>query len=75
MSVLNELAKSEKVDVSKILGLLLVRCDDFKLEEIGRQIVEGEFNKRLSEIPVLTALKIYSDCNLGKETYTKQRRI
>ena len=46
------------------------------MKTVGRKIANGEsVDLHVKEIPIITALTIYCDCNLGKETYTKQRRI
>ena len=60
--------------MSKVLGLLWTRCDDANMKQIGRKIVDGK-DETEKEIPVVTALTIYCDCNLGQDTYTKQRRL
>ena len=61
-------AAEENIDVSKVLGLLLTRCDDSNIKAIERKILNFE-------VPVITALTTYCDCNLGMDTYTKQRRL
>ena len=69
-------AEKEGVDPAVILGLLLTRYKDLPLKAVGRRIVNGEaVNAEVKEIPLITALTIYCDCNLGKETYTKQKRL
>ena len=70
------LAKEENANPSFIIGLLLTRCKAPSLKAVGRKIVNSEnINAGVQEIPAITALTIYCDCNLGKETYTKQRRL
>lgn len=75
-SEVNAVAEEENVDPSVVLGLLLTRCNDHKLKALGRKIIDGEsVDPEVKEIPLITALTIYCDCNLGKDTYTKQRRL
>ena len=64
-----KMANEENIDVSKILGLLLTRCESVKLKHIGPKILNGDLeDEQKKEIPTITALTIYCDCNLGKET-------
>lgn len=63
-------AEKEEIDITR-LGFLLNRCSS----EIGKNIFENKDVNLNSMIPIVTALTIYSDCNLGTETYTKQRRL
>ena len=67
-------SEKENIHASKVLGLLLTRCEDVNMKKIGRKIMDGE-DEAEKEIPVVTALTIYCDCNLGRETCTKQRRL
>lgn len=70
------LAQEENVEPSYIIGLLLTRCKAPSLKSVGRKIINGEnVNPSVQEIPLITALTIFCDCNLGKDTYTKQRRL
>ena len=68
-------ADEGNIDVSKVLGMLLTRCEGVNLKNIGRKIVDGKSETEKKEIPIVTALVIYCDCNLGRETCRRQRLL
>ena len=71
---LNEMAKDEDISVENLLGFLLSRCDYRNYFQLGNKIFHDE-DIPVGEIPLLTALTIYCDCKLGRQTYTHQRRL
>lgn len=69
-------AEEEEIEITCLLGFLLTRCTSEKESQIGKHIFEKkDVDRKDTIIPTITALTIYSDCNLGRETYTKQRRL
>ena len=68
-------AEEEEIEIVRLLGFLLTRCSSERETQIGKNIFEKKDVNLNSTIPVITALTIYSDCQLGRETYTKQRRL
>ena len=71
---IKQYANEENVEITRVLGLLLTLCGSKAVSDIGERL----WNDKLSDdtkVPVVTSLAIYNDCNLGRQTYTKQRKI
>ena len=61
----------EDIKVEELLGFLLSRCSGKEQQDVGKTLFNAEHIMEKT-IPVITALTIYCDCNLGR-LYTKQR--
>ena len=73
-----ELATKENVSVARILGFLLTRSPESeKLREIGESIWNNGSPSSVesNSIPVESCLVLYNDCKLGRQTYTKQKKV
>ena len=74
-------AAEEGVEISRILRLLLTRCDTKVAQTYGKLLWEAksdsssESNRSSLFVPVETALAVYHDSNLGRKTYSNQRKI
>ena len=71
---LNNVAENENLDVGRLLGFLLTRCSSVDDRDVGKKVFAREKTTD-SIIPIITALTIYCDCNLGRVTYSTQRRL
>ncbi|KAG1681465.1 repressor of the inhibitor of the protein kinase [Nymphon striatum] len=70
------MAESENLEPSRLLGFLLTRCETKgSIHDIGIQIWQNTYIHKPKSLPFTTALAIYSDCSLGRLTYTKQKKI
>ena len=69
------LAEEENVTESRILGLLLTRCSEKESRDIGKDLWESKSIDDRKKLPIDTALAIYTDCRLGRETYTSLKRV
>ena len=66
-------ASNSDIEPSQLLGLLLTRCKEKSVREIGQSLWKKM--KEDKKLPVETALVIYNDSNLGRSTYTNQKRV
>ena len=68
---------ARNVEVAHLLGLLLMRCEDAEIRAIGRNLWENRVNMQTGKsiIPIETALAVYTDCSLGRQTCSNQRKI
>ena len=71
---INKKAEEEDIKVEELLGFLLSRCSGKEQQDVGKTLFNAEHVMEKT-IPVITALTIYCDCNLGRLSYTKQRRL
>ena len=69
-----KVAEEEELSVESLLGFLLSRCEYRNFFKLGTKIFNGE-EIQSEEIPLITALTIYCDCKLGRQTYTHQKRL
>ena len=67
------LAEKEGITVSQILGLLLTRCTEKDVVEIGTSLWEN--NVKASNISIDKAIAIYTGSKLGRDTYTNQKKL
>ena len=72
---LEKFASDEGIELARVLGLFLTRCKTKSMQDIGNQIWLDGIKETPNQLPVQTSLTIYHDCNLGRQTYTQQRRI
>ena len=68
-------AAEENILVHQLLGLLLTRCGEQKIIDTGDMLWKNEQFENCTKIPLNTALTIYADSALGRETYTNQRKL
>ena len=71
----SEFAAFEKIDVIRLLGLLLTRCSEKDASNIGQDLWTGKYKETTPKLPIETSLAVYTDCSLGRQTYTKMKRI
>ena len=71
-------AKSEGIELHRFFGILLhrygVECHSSILSDIGNSLWNNE-KKSTKRIPNDVSLAVYTECNLGRQTYTKRRLI
>ena len=71
-----KLARDEEIAESRVLGLLLTRCTDKKgIRDIGKELWASDKSITDPKLSVATALAVYTDCQLGKQTYTNLKRV
>lgn len=68
-------ASSEEVEVHRLLGLLLTRCDNKGASKIGSNLWEENEEKLNDGVSIDTAMAIMVDAGLGRQTYSNQRKI
>ena len=68
-------AAEENILVHQLLGLLLTHCGEQKITDTGKILWKNEQFENCTKIPLNTALTIYADSALGRETYTNQRKL
>ena len=70
-------AAEEDISVEQLLGFLLTRTQSHSCKHIGNKLLLNSSIDDVitSHVPTITALTIYCDCNLGRQTYTKLKRI
>lgn len=59
----------------KLSSLLLTRCSEKYVADIGYDLWTGNYKAKTQKIPTETYLTVYNDCKLGSQTYTKQKII
>ena len=62
-------AAEENILVHQLLGLLLTRGGEQKITDTGEILWKNEQFENCTKIPLNTALTIYADSALGRETY------
>ena len=67
-------AAAEEVEVYRVCGYMLSLCTRSKYVELGKSIWDDKGNQSI-HIPIPTAMTLYSDCDLGRQSYTKQRKL
>lgn len=72
---IQKVAEEENVTTSQLMGLLLTRCPGQESKDFGNSLWNKSTNKRNEKLPVDKALVIYTDCNLGRISYTTQKNI
>ena len=72
---LKKFADEEDIPVPRLLGLLLTFSRKKDISDIGESLWNETFAGVKSQIPIETSLAIYSDCNLGRQTYTNMQKI
>ena len=73
---IQSVAADEKVTSSQLMGLLLTRLSDQASKNYGNSLWEkSPPGKNNDKLPVDTALVVYTDCNLRRNTYTTQKRV
>ena len=73
-NAVEKLAEKENVKPSQLLGILLTRCDSSAVTDIGEMLWEDDLTHS-SKLPMDSTLALYTDCRLGRETYTKQKKL
>ena len=69
-------ATEENATTSQLLGILLTRCSDQESRDIGHSLWDKSSPpSKKQNISVDTSLVIYTDCNLGRNKYTTQKRV
>ena len=68
-------AAEENVTDSQLMGLLLTRCPDQKSRDFGNSLWNKSPQSSSKKIPVDTALVLYTDCNLGRSSYTTEKNV
>ena len=68
-------AAEENVTSSQLMGLLLTRCPDQESRDFGNNLWSKSTHDTSEKLPVDTALVLYTDCNLGRNTYTTQKNV
>ena len=74
---IQDVAAEEKVTSTQLMGLLLTRCSDQEAKKFGDSLWSKSLPlcRNNEKLPVDTALVVYTDCNLGRNTYTTQKRL
>ena len=75
MAEISKVAAEESVEVYRLLGLLLTRCKDKQISDIGEMLWKKGSQDTTTKLPIETALVMYTDCGLGRETYTNQKKL
>ena len=70
---INVVASKEYIKVSQLLGVLLTRCEAKDIQTLGSDLWED--NTKEQQLSVDITLAMYTDCNLGRESYTKQKKL
>ena len=68
-------AEKEKVDLPRLLGLLLKRADSKAVRDIGDDLWKGRNSSPDEPLAVETLLALYTDSSLGRRTYTNQKKL
>ena len=74
-------AQEENTTASELLGLLLTRCADKSIRNVGNSLwhtsqpPSSPTHPHSNKINTNTALVIYTDCNLGRQSWTTQKRV
>ena len=68
-------ASAEGVEVHRLLGLLLTRCDNKDVSKIGSNLWEENDEKLNDGVSIDTATAIMVDSGLGRQAYSNQRKM
>ena len=68
-------AKDVNITYEELLGVLLSFSRKKSIAEIGEEIWNSNEPSATNQVPIDTTLAIYSDCMLGKQTYTNMRKM
>ena len=78
-AAVQNLATAENVSVARVLGFLLTRSPESeKIRQVGEMIWNEGSPNNLSNsntVPEESALLLYNECKLGRQTYTKMRKL
>ena len=67
------LSEKENVKASQIIGLLLTRCVEKDVVDIGTSLWEN--NVKPPQVSIDKAIAIYTGSRLGRDTYTDQKKL
>ena len=70
-----EFSDEEGIEIARILGLLLTFCSSKEVSEFGENLWNKTTTQDKTQVPITTALAIYSDSSLGRGTYSNQRKM
>ena len=72
-NIVSEYANDEDLEIHRVLGLLLTRCEKKLHRDIGNKLWLNDFDEKIC--PIENTLALYTDCGLGRATYRNQRKL